>query len=112
MGLFLLLRLRRGGALAAAETCEIAMWHADGDGDFYARAVGPEGKDYVAARSLMFRWQGDDTPPSNGAILAAHNVLMQRLAWDGWSLEEQQNGIWWQRSLHRPVKSAAEVAAD
>ena len=105
-------RVTRGGLIAAPETCEIAMRRADGDADFYARAVGPKGQDDVVARSPMFRWQGDTTPPSDGAVLAAHTILLQRLTWDGWNVEERGTGTWWSARLSRPGTTSAPVAGE
>jgi hypothetical protein len=113
LGLFVLGGVKRrtaAGAVPVRETCETAIWRADGDGDFYAQAIGPDGEGYVAARSVMFRWNGYDTPPENGAVLAAYNVLVQRLAWDGWNFEERPSEAWWKASFSRPVKAAVEVA--
>ena len=103
---------RRAIAVAARETCETAIWRADGDGDFYAQAVGPGGEGYVAARSVMFRWNGNDTPPDTGPVLAAYNVLVQRLMWDGWTLEENETGAWWEASFSRQAKAAGAVAGE
>jgi hypothetical protein len=86
------------------ETCKIALWCRDSDCDFYAQVEGPEGEEYVAARSPMFRWHGDDSPPENVAILAAHNVLVQRLGWEGWKLEGGGRS-WWEGSFWRTAKA-------
>jgi hypothetical protein len=53
---------------------------------------------------LKFRLNGDDVSPDNGAVLAAYNVLVQRLVWDGWYVEEGRDGDWWQARLRRPVE--------
>jgi hypothetical protein len=108
LGLFALgvvKRRTRGAEVAALERCEIAISLADGDGDFYAQAVGPGGKGYVAARSVLFRWSGDDALPDSSAVHAAHDVLVQRLAWDGWRPDEARGGAWWEASFSRPVGS-------
>jgi hypothetical protein len=103
-------RARAAPIAAALETCEIAISHAEGDGNFYAQAVGPGGKGYVAARSMLFRWNGGDTPPDNAAVRAAHGVLVQRLAWDGWRREERQDRAWWRASFSRPAGGSVEVS--
>ena len=114
IGLLGLLTLRRGSQRLALAPGRHARSHGGtqtGDSDFYARAMRPKGNDYVAARSLMFRWHSDDPPPGVGAILAAHNVLAQRLAWDGWQLEGGRDGAWWKGSFRRPAGAAVKVVA-
>jgi hypothetical protein len=61
-----------------------------------------QGKDEVAARSPMFRWTGVDSPPAKGAILAAHEALVQRLHWDRWEFEGKGRN-WWECSFRRPA---------
>ena len=108
LGLLTLLGVRRK---LPWETCEIALSRRDGDGEFYARAVRRRGKARVAATSPMFRWPGDrDDLPNEGAVHAAYNVIVQRLAWDGWTPEEGGNGVWWQRQFRRSTEARAEVA--
>jgi hypothetical protein len=95
---------------ARAETCTIALSRNDGDCDFYARVERPRDDDDVAARSPMFRWPGDDSPPKQGAILAAHNVLVQRLEWDGWNGEDGGGRRWWERRFRRAAAPEARRA--
>jgi hypothetical protein len=102
-------RRPRVPAAAALETCEIAISHADGDAEFCARAIGPRGKGYVAGRSVLFRWNGD-TLPDTAAVHAAHEVLVQRLAWDGWRREAGRDGSWWNANFSRPVGSAVDAS--
>jgi hypothetical protein len=102
-------RRTRVPAAAALETCEIAISHADGDAEFCARAIGPRGKGYVAGRSVLFRWNGD-TLPDTAAVHAAHEVLVQRLAWDGWRREAGRDGSWWNANFSRPVGSAVDAS--
>ncbi len=96
------------GRKAAWETCEIALWRSDGDGEFRACAVGREGKDRLAATSPMFRLPRDDMLPRDRVFLAAHNVLVQRLAWEGWQLQGSRDAAWWKGRYRRPVKAADE----
>jgi hypothetical protein len=102
-------RRTRVAPIAALETCEITVSHADGDAEFCAQAIGPRGKGYVAARSVLFRWNGD-TLPDNAAVHAAHDVLVQRLTWDGWRRTEGRDGAWWKASFSRPVGSAVDAS--
>jgi hypothetical protein len=95
------------GRKAAWETCEIALSRRDGDGEF--RAVRRKTNQDVAATSPMFRWPNDDLP-REGAVLAAYKVIVQRLAWEGWALEEGGDAAWWQRRFRRPVKDPTEVS--
>jgi hypothetical protein len=97
------------GRKAAWETCEIALSRRDGDAEFCARASSPKRNDRVAATSPMFRWSSDELP-NEGAILAAYNVITQRLAWDGWTLEEGGDRVWWRRRFRRPAKGRNDVA--
>ena len=102
LGLFVVGVRRR----SAWETCEIALWRNDGDGEFHARTRRPKGEVRLAATSPLFRLAEDDTPPKDGAVLAAHNVIVQRLAWDGWQLQGHSDGEWWTGRYRRPVELA------
>ena len=96
------------GAVAAWKTCETAISRTDGDAEFVGQAVGPDGREYVAAKSLRFRWNGGEVPPDDAAVVAAYNVLVQRLVWDGWYVEEAPGGAWWNARFRRPAKAAGE----
>jgi hypothetical protein len=88
------------------ERCEIALSRQDGDGTFYARALRPKRSEEVAATSPVFRSPTEDLP-EEGPIRAAHRVIVQRLAWDGWAPEDGRNGVWWKLRFRRPVKAAS-----
>lgn len=89
---------------AGWQTCEIAVWRSNGDGDFYAQ-VGRKPDDQV--RSPKFRLHGDEPPASAVGIVAAHRALVQQLEWDGWKPDDARNGVWWQRSFHRARADSA-----
>jgi hypothetical protein len=102
LGMFALLGVRRR---AAWETCEIGLSRRDGDGEFYARPLRSKRDDPMAATSPMFRWPNDDLP-NEGAVRAAYDVIVQRLAWDGWTLADGRNGVWWRKRFRRPAETA------
>jgi hypothetical protein len=106
LGMLTLMAVRRR---LAWERCEISLLRRDGDGEFYARALGPRQRRNVAVTSPLFRSPTDDLP-NEGAALAAHKVIVQRLAWDGWTLDGDGNGVWWQSQFRRPTKVPTEVA--
>jgi hypothetical protein len=106
LGLLTAMAVRRR---AAWERCEIALSRRDDDREFYARASRTTRDGNVAARSPLFRWPSDELP-CEGAVLAAHKVIVQRLAWDGWTPEGGTNGVWWRGRYRRPAKAPAETA--
>ncbi len=97
------------------ETCAIHWWHGARRGGFEARAVRPNGSEYVIARSTMVRTEGPGDPAAGGTIGAAHEELVRRLEHDGW--EPTGTGAsWYATSFRRPLAqgdgSRSEAAAE
>jgi hypothetical protein len=109
----------RGGASSEldvpVETCAIHWWHGARRGGFEARAVRPNGSEYVFARSTMVRTDGPGDPAPGGTIEAAHKELVRRLERDGW--EPTGTGAsWYATSFRRPLAqddgTRSEAAAE
>jgi hypothetical protein len=67
------------------KSCEIAWWRGYVKSDFYIVVQGPEGAGYKVSRSPSFRCPSGEEPPQTDAIVAAHAVLVESLAAEGWN---------------------------
>jgi hypothetical protein len=66
------------------EVCAISWWRGYAKAQFFAHAVGPDGHEYVAATSPMFRWGRADPPARTKGAMAAHHTLVKKLRAEGW----------------------------
>jgi hypothetical protein len=69
-----------------SEICAISWWRGYLKCQFYAQAIGVDGRLYVAATSPMFRWRRPDPPTQTKGSLAAHRSLVKKLREEGWQL--------------------------
>lgn len=67
-----------------SEICAISWWRGDAKSQFYAQAVGVDGRKYIVARSPMFHWRRPDPPTKTNGALAAHRTLVKKLREEGW----------------------------
>jgi hypothetical protein len=92
--------------------CTIHWWRGYVKSQFFARAVGPDGVEYVAARSPMFRWRRDEPPEPRKEIRAAHAALMERLLDDEWELAGPPAGHWYEVALQRPERPSLHTLTE
>lgn len=93
------------------ESCEIAVWRADGDARFYAAAIGPDGEQQIILKSPLFRSASSGSPSATEATRAAHRALMQQLAWDGWEVQKRGEE-WWEGRFRRQLERGSVDVAD
>jgi hypothetical protein len=92
--------------------CTIHWWRGYVKSQFFARAVGPDGVEYVAAKSPMFRWRREEPPEPEKEIRAAHAALMERLLHDEWELAGPPAGHWYEVTLQRPERPSLHTLTE
>lgn len=74
-----------GFAQQRQDVCEIRWWHGYVKADFYALAIGEDGREAEIARSPQFFWRRDDPPTGDHEkATAAHEQLVAQLTAAGW----------------------------
>jgi hypothetical protein len=76
------------------EFCVIEWWHGYVKSHFYARALRPDGRLYVAARSPMFLCRQGGAPEPTKSARAAHAAIVEQLAQEGWELSRAERCDW------------------
>jgi hypothetical protein len=76
------------------EFCAIEWWHGYVKSHFYARALRPDGRLYVAARSPMFLCRQGGAPEPTKSARAAHAAIVEQLAREGWELSRAEGCDW------------------
>jgi hypothetical protein len=76
------------------EFCAIEWWHGYVKSYFYARALRPDGRLYVAARSPMFWCRQGGVPEPTKSARAAHAAIVEQLAREGWELSRAEGCDW------------------
>jgi hypothetical protein len=76
------------------EFCAIEWWHGYVKSHFYARALGPDGRLYVAARSPKFLCRQGGAPEPTKSARAAHAAIVEQLAQEGWELSRADGCDW------------------
>jgi hypothetical protein len=76
------------------EFCAIEWWHGYVKSHFYARALRPDGRLYVAARSPKFLWRQGGAPEPTKSARAAHAAIVEQLAQEGWELSRAEGCDW------------------
>jgi hypothetical protein len=82
------------------ETCAV-HFRPDPDRSRFV-ATSDDAPDVPIARSPGFGWRAAKPPPRRAAIVSAHEVLLDRLRAEGWTLLEPEPGDrWYERRLSR-----------
>jgi hypothetical protein len=68
----------------SSETCLIDWSRGYIKSQFYAKALGIAGQEYVAETSPLFRWNSAAPPERTEHILTAHRALVEALLAQGW----------------------------
>jgi len=90
-------------------TCEIALWHGDGNAIFYARTY-RHGEELTIAESQPFVFRGQDEPEQTKEILRAHHRLGKQLVRAGWE-PSGSGGAWYNHRFRRDFTVAGLIAS-
>jgi hypothetical protein len=94
------------------ETCRIAWWKGYVKGRFVAVLESEARQPEVVAESPSWRWPGSAPPEPTEEARRALDALTAELVASGWTLDESQPEVWYERVLTRPAIALAAVADD
>ncbi len=92
------------------ETCRIAWWKGYVKGRFVAVLESEARQPEVVAESPSWRWPGSAPPEPTDEARRALDALTDELVASGWTLDESQPEVWYERVLTRPAIALAAVA--
>ena len=91
------------------ETCRIAWWKGYVKGRFVAVLESEARQPEVVAESPSWRWPGSAPPEPTDEARHALDALTDELVASGWTLDESQPEVWYERVLTRPATALAAV---
>ena len=91
------------------ETCRIAWWKGYVKGRFVAVLESEARQPEVVAESPSWRWPGSAPPEPTDEARRALDALTDELVASGWTLDESQPEVWYERVLTRPAIALAAV---
>ena len=91
------------------ETCRIAWWKGYVKGRFVAVLESEARQPEVVAESPSWRWPGSAPPEPTDEARHALDALTDELVASGWTLDESQPEVWYERVLTRPAIALAAV---
>jgi hypothetical protein len=91
------------------ETCRIAWWKGYVKGRFVAVLESEARQPEVVGESPSWRWRGSTPPDPTDEARHALDVLTDELVAAGWTLDESQPEVWYERILTRPAIALAAI---
>lgn len=91
------------------ETCRIAWWKGYVKGRFVAVLESESRQPEVVGESPSWRWRGSTPPDPTDEARHALDALTDELVVSGWTLDESQPEVWYERILTRPATALAAV---
>jgi hypothetical protein len=91
------------------ETCRIAWWKGYVKGRFVAVLESESRQPEVVGESPSWRWRGSSLPDPTDEARHALDALTGELVASGWTLDESQPEVWYERVLTRPATALAAV---